>query len=80
MNASSEPESTASQREFFRLGRASQLADVSVRTVRRAIEMGLLRAFRPTGASRGVLLVRRRDVIDWVERSAIKPPSARGRL
>lgn len=72
-----EPEST--QREFCKLGAASTISSLSRRTISRAIARGDLPAFRPTGAPRGLLLVRRRDLFRWLEGSPIEATARNGR-
>ena len=70
-------ESTSSPRgpsDYLKLTGASALCgDLSPKTIRRAIASGALRAFRPTGSQRGLILLKRSDVIRWIESSAINP-------
>jgi len=59
------------------LAKASAFSGLSVRTIRRAISSRRLLAFRPSGAARGLILLRRRDVVAWIESATIEtgPPA-----
>lgn len=63
---------------YIQLSDASTISGLSIKTLRRAISAGRLRGFRPTGSSRGVILLSRRDVIAWVEGSAIETMASLG--
>ena len=58
--------------EYLRLASAAGLVELSRRSLRRAIARGELSAFRPSGSPRGVLLLRRRDLIAWVEGARVE--------
>ena len=49
---------------LLKIGESATVARCSTKTVRRAIERGLLRAFRPRGSTR--LLIRRADLLAWL--------------
>lgn len=57
---------------YTALAKASAFSGLSVRTLRRAISSGRLLAFRPSGAARGLILLRRRDVVAWIESATIE--------
>ncbi len=65
--------------EFLRLSSASKISDVSARSLRRAIASGSLQAFRPGSAPRGLILVRRSDLIRWIEAGRIANGGRDGR-
>ena len=57
---------------YVSLSHASAFSDVSVKTLRRAISSGYLPAFRPSRASRGLILLLRRDLVAWIEGSTVE--------
>lgn len=57
--------------DYLPLPKASRLTGLSRRSLRRAIASGHLRAFRPMQSVRGMLLIRRRDLVDWIEGSKV---------
>ena len=65
--------------DFIGLRKAADLVGLSARTLRRAVLRGKISGFRPNGG-RGVILVRYRDVLTWIERGRIdNGPSRRRR-
>jgi excisionase family DNA binding protein len=56
--------------EYLGIRKAGDAVGVSARTVRRAVISRKLPGFRPNGG-RGMILVKRRDLFQWVERSRI---------
>lgn len=56
---------------YIPLFAASVFSGISTKTIRRAIAAGRLRAFRPSGGSRAMILISRRELIAWIESSVI---------
>lgn len=57
---------------YLPLTAAASFAGLSVKSLRRAIAAGRLRGFRPTGGSRGMILLARRDLVAWIEGAVIE--------
>lgn len=57
---------------YVPLSVAAAFSGLSVKTLRRAISSGYLPAFRPSRASRGLILLLRRDLVAWIEGSTVE--------
>ncbi len=62
---------------FLTLRMASDVVSLSARTLRRAIDTGRLKAYRPNDG-RGVILVRRTDLLRYVESRPVDSPANGG--
>jgi len=57
--------------QFVTLRAGSAISGVSSKTLRRAALSRRLPAFRPNGGSRGMILLKRSDLVNWIEASRI---------
>ena len=62
---------TYDAREYLDAGEAATIVGLHERTIKRAIQRGELRAFKPAGQIR----VRREDLNEWIESSVVVPTS-----